>query len=295
MQKLKQPIRIMVIGLIVMVIACLLTGIMLHPAITEHDFHYSVTYKLNGETKTFEGVYTCRFSSGDYNRDPLERYYDGEYSDYGLVMHSQTYTIEQKGEFDLGIVTTFNDSYLMGDTLDVEYDYGLEDPYLVIYGANEVVFDDEETRSLFDAEIISWEYPEPLENSYVFAGFSQLYEISMLVMLLVAIIVFIICLVVVKRDAEVTYNAVDVVSIVLNYLIAIVVFPFITFFAWLVQAFETGPEWIYQGYFVIPAIIVYSLAASVSLRRKGFKKSGLFVQLAGIVVFAVLLLLEGIA
>ena len=295
MQKLKRPIRIMVIGLIVMVIACLLSGIMLHPAITEHDFHYSVTYKLNGETKTFEGVYTCRFSSADYNEDPLERFYDGEYSDYGLVMHGQTYTIEQKGEFDLGIVTTFNDSYLMGDTLDFEYDYGLQDPYLVIYGENEVVFDDEETRSLFDAEIISWEYPEPIENSYVFAGFSQLYEISMFVMLLVSIIVFIVCLVAVKKDAEVTYNAVDVISIVLNYLIAIVVFPFLTFFAWLVQAFETGPEWIYQWYFCIPAIIVYSLAASVSLRRKGFKKSGLLVQLVGIVVFAALLLIEGIA
>ena len=118
MQKMKLPIRIMVIGVIVTIIACLLTGIILEPTIKEHDFHYSVTYKLNGETKTFHGVYTCCFIGGDTDVDPRERYYDGEYSDYGLVMHGQTYTIEQKGEFDLGIVTTFNDSYLMGDTLD---------------------------------------------------------------------------------------------------------------------------------------------------------------------------------
>lgn len=292
LQRLKLPIRIMVIGIAVMIIACLCTGIILEPTIKEHDFHYSVTYKLNGETKTFHGVYTCRYSGGDTDVDPRERYYEGEYSDYGLVLHGQTYTIEQKGEFDLGIVTSFNDSYLMGDTMDVMYEEELEDPYLIVYGENGVVFDDAETLAMFDVELVSWEYPEPIENTFVFAGFAQIYEVSFMVMLLIAIAVFIVCLIVVKKDAEVTYNLLDKIGIVLNYLVAIVVFPFITFFSWLVQAFETGPDWIYQGYYCVPMIILYSLTASVSLRRKGFKKSGLLIQLIGIPVFAALLLIE---
>ena len=53
------PKLIFAIGIIAMVAAYLLTAIVMKPAVTEYDFDYSVTYRLNGETVTFDGVYNC--------------------------------------------------------------------------------------------------------------------------------------------------------------------------------------------------------------------------------------------
>ena len=60
-KSLKLPVIIFVVGLVLTLAASLFANIVLTPTITEHDFHYSVTYKLNGETKTLAGVYKCRF------------------------------------------------------------------------------------------------------------------------------------------------------------------------------------------------------------------------------------------
>ena len=55
------PAIIIAIGLILSLVACLITNVVLTPTITKHDFDYRVTYKLNGETQTLEGLYKCRF------------------------------------------------------------------------------------------------------------------------------------------------------------------------------------------------------------------------------------------
>ena len=47
-----------------------------------------------------------------------------------------------------------------------------------------------------------------------------------------------------------------------------------------------------QAYLCVPPIIVFSIAASVALRRKGFGKSGFFVQFLGIIVEVILAVLE---
>ena len=76
---LKIPVILIAVGLVLAVLASLLTSIVKKPAITEQDFPYSVTYRLNGETKTFEGVYNCRLTSLGQGTDPLARYYEGTY------------------------------------------------------------------------------------------------------------------------------------------------------------------------------------------------------------------------
>ena len=96
MEKLKLPVLVLSIGLVVAVVACLFTNAIIVPTVTEHEFNYSVTYKLDGEVKTFEGSYVCRFDGEDNLVDPIYRYYEGEYTDYGLAVHSCSYTIAQK-------------------------------------------------------------------------------------------------------------------------------------------------------------------------------------------------------
>mgnify|MGYP006976636156 CR=1 FL=1 len=78
-KKMKLPILIIAIGMIVSVLICLLTGIVKEPVIKEHDFAYSVTYKLDGEVKTFDGVLKCSFKGHDQHDDPTSREYVGEY------------------------------------------------------------------------------------------------------------------------------------------------------------------------------------------------------------------------
>ena len=289
MKKLKLPILILTIGLIAAVASCFLTGITKAPTITEHDFNYSVTYTLDGETKTLHGVYKCRFSGVGGGND---RFYDDEYTDYGLASHSCAYTIAQKDGFDLAVVTAFNTSYLMGDVENDSYKSAIQEPYLIIYDQEYASYSYEEMPDIFDAEIISWEYPEPIENSFVFAGFSELHETSAVVMILVGFLTLVACLIFVKKEEGLNYGVLDKIGIVLNFLIAIAVFPLFTLVSLLIQMYPTGPHWIYQIELCVPVTILLALAASISFRRKGFAKTGFFVQFLGPALFVVLGILE---
>ena len=292
MKKLRLPSAIIALGIIATVIVTLLVGIVKHPTVTEQDFNFSVTYRIGEETKTINGVYKCSFDAACSCVDSPDRYYIGEYVYQGLSAQDSVCTVAEKDGLDLCIIVSLNSSYLMGDTENEYYDDSLEEPYLAAYDSDECGYEDAETIAKFDAEIISYEYPEPIENSFVFAGFSLLYESSMLVMILTGLVTLLVCFVGVKRDGDVVYASLDKLGALLNLAALFVVLPFITLAAGLIQAYKTGPNWIYQGYLCLPVIIVFSIVASLSLRRKEFSKSGFFVQFIGAVIFAVLAIFE---
>lgn len=72
----------------------------------------------------------------------------------------------------------------MGDGYpgDEYYDVMLE-PYLAVFTHDGYEYSDEESLAQFGAQLISWEMPKPIENSFVFAGFSILHSGSMLAVL----------------------------------------------------------------------------------------------------------------
>jgi hypothetical protein len=41
--------------------------------------------------------------------------------------------------------------------------------------------------------------------------------------------------------------------------------------------------------YFVPALTILSIAASVALRRKGYHKSGFFIQFVGVVVFVLII------
>ena len=49
-KKMKMPMNILVIGLILVVASCLFTGIMKEPTIKEHEFDYSMTHNVGDLT-----------------------------------------------------------------------------------------------------------------------------------------------------------------------------------------------------------------------------------------------------
>ena len=291
---LKIPAIIIVIGLVLSLAACLFTNIILTPTVTEHDFNYSVTYKLNGETKTFEGVYKCRFDGYSEGEDPRDRYYTGEYTVDGQTTPRQTYTIAQKDGAELYIVTLFNECYLMGDTKHMDYEPFLEEPYLEAVDKEGYPYDVTDMPREFDAEIISWEYPKPIKNTFVFSGFSILHTGSMVAMLLVGLLTVVACIIFVKRDKTVPYKVLGKLSIVLNCAVCFAAIPFVTFTTALMQIVMSGDELLYQIYLCIPALTAFTVAASIALRRHGFTKSGFFVQFVGPVLFFVPIAMESL-
>lgn len=285
---LKIPAIILIVGFIAAIAAYLLTGILKMPTITEQDFNYSVTYKLDGETKTYEGIYRCQFEFVGEGVDPLERYYDGVYLTNPDDEYGAAHRIAQKDGLELCIVNIFSNEYLMGDGEEE----GIEDPYLAVYDKEGFEYVDIEMLEKFDAELVSWENPEPIENSFVFAGFARLHSDSMVAMLFVALLVIVACMILVKRDRRVPYKALDTVSVVFNYIIVLAAIPFITLVVGLMPIYVSGEEIIYQIDLCVPAITAFTVAASIALRRKGFTKSGFFVQWIGPLLFALLIILE---
>ncbi len=288
---MKLPIIILVIGLILAIASCFFTGIMKEPTIREHNFDYSVTYRIDGEVKTFEGVFQCSFKGHDGYDDPTLRLYDGVHVKDEAVQESMWFTVAQKEDVELLMAVGLDAAYLMGDPDKYEYVHGNDDPYFEALDAEGYSV---EVSEKFDAEIISWEYPEPIENTFRFSGFSRLYVISMLIMLLIAFLTVLACLIFVRKDSDVGYKVFDILSIIANFVITFMVIPFITIVIVFFPLVMEAESLLYQIYLCVPALTVFTLAASIALRRKGFAKSGFFVQLVCPVLFFAAVFVESL-
>ena len=285
------PLVIIAVGVILTVLLYLLTAVKQSPTVTEADFELTVNYKLDGVEKTYVSKYTCRFDGHGGILEPRTRCYLGEYADYDANIYGSSYTVQEKNGYRLAIVTDFNSIYLMGDTENEYYDTVMPDPYFVVYDPDGYVYSDSLLLAMFDAEITSWVYPEPIENSFVFAGFSMIHETTMFLAILVGIFAVIACLVLVKKTAE-FYGSLDTVGVVLNFLLAFLALPFMTLVVWLLTAFPTAHDAYYQIHLCVPAVTLFTLAASISCRRLGSSKLGFFIQFTGPAIFLILMAVE---
>lgn len=291
--RFKLPVIILAVGVILCLVAYLLTGILKTPTITQHDFHYSATYQLNGETKTLEGIYRCAFVSTGKGIDPQGRYYQGYYPEAPDQSWPDSHILARNGDQTLELVFIFSDAFLMGDGYPGDtYSDVMPEPYLAVYTSEGYEYSDEESLAQFDAQLLSWEMPEAIENDFVFAGFSILHSGSMLAMLLVGILTILACAIAVKKEQDLSYSSLDKASVVLNFLVGLVALPFITLVVSLMPIYVSGEELIYQIDLCVPALTAFAIAASIALRRKGFAKTGLCIQFAGPVLFILLAFAE---
>ena len=293
-KEMKLPIIVLSIGLILMLAAYMLTSAVLVPTITSHDFAFSVTYRYNGEVRTLENVCRCYYNTSESDAAPLDRWFYTDILDQGLDQHAYAYTFAEQDGYDLCIVTYFNAWYMMGDTTSESYDEGVEEPYFIAYDAEGVAYEEEGMLSQFDVEILSWDYPEPIENTFNFVGFSSLYEGNTLAMLFVILLLLGACAIFVKKDPVVLYTTLDKVSFGFNLVIGILGVPFFALRAILASAFQIGPDWLYQVYLIIPLITAFSLVLSLVFRRKELTRTGFFIQFVGPVLFVATIFLEGL-
>ena len=288
---MKLPIIILVVGLILAIASCFFTGIVKEPTIKEHEFDYSVTYRIGSETKTYEGTFRCSFVGHDVDDDPTLRLYDGVHTKDGNEFGALWLTVAQKEAVELMMAVDLDAAYLMGDPDKYEYVHGNDAPYFEAIDAEGYSV---EVSEKFDAEIISWEYPEPIENSFRFTGFSRLYSISMLVMLAISFLTVLACLIFVRKDPDINYKALDKISIVANFLITFMAIPFLTIVIFFFPLAMDSESLLYQIYLCVPALTAFTITASIALRRKGFAKSGFFVQIACPVLFFATIFVESL-
>lgn len=90
-RKMRLATIILVSGLILAAVSCLTTCIMKEPTIKEHAFDYSVTYRLDGAVKTYEGSFQRSFNGYDEHDDPTARQYTkSTYEEWEATIFAQS-------------------------------------------------------------------------------------------------------------------------------------------------------------------------------------------------------------
>ena len=289
-KKLLRTAVIIIAAIVLMAVYAVISSIAKAPTITEKEFPFSVTYEINGETKTFEGVYDVKFTGHGAYVDPTQRLYEGTV----ISDHEGADTSCILGEVEGGVImlyTKFHPDYLMGDTY---YDYFDDEefrPILTFQEPDGTTYEDEATLLAHGAKLISWEYPEPVENSFTYSHISYMSGSVVLPLVIIAAVALLAVIIFVKKEKGLGTQPIDKISVVFNFAIALVAVPIMTIYGMFSDIVGSSPELLHQlGYLAAPVTMI-GLAVSVGLRRKGFSKASLIAQFVGIAYFAVLIVL----
>ena len=287
-KNIKKAKIILVVYLIVTLALLFLGYSVQKPKVARQEFPFSITYSYQGETKTISDVYVGEHvRSAKYLGDDSVAWY-GYIQDHDRLQ-SDFYRI---GEIDgqvFSINLNIEPGYLMGDP---KYAGSVCQPsgaYHSFDGTNDITVTDPDELVQSGLSVVSWEYPDPIENAFSFGGISLSSE-STLYTVIIAVAALLACLILIKRDKEIVYGKLDKMSIVLNFLVAILAFPFIFMVSALSEILADTSIW-QQFLYVTPALTVLGISASVTLRRLGYKRIGFWSQFAGPVIFACLILI----
>lgn len=141
------------------------------PEIKNGEFDFLVTYEYKGETKTVSGVYVCKYAGTSWALD------GGSHRDWegyikGGEIEEQTVLDTYEDGDELILVIELAPEYFMGDYY--EELYGKPVPYVMIadytdYGDYEglgFIHEPEAVEAICGARIISYEYDEPIVNTF---------------------------------------------------------------------------------------------------------------------------------
>lgn len=285
-KKMFFPVVVICAAVLLTAIYSVLSGIAMKPTITEQEFAFSVTYELDGEIKTLEDTYSVHYDRNDGYNNTKTRVYVGKMS--STNEDSSFFVLKKDDSGRIELNTRLYPDYLMGDS---EYDYfedGSFEPYISYYDLEEIEYTDEETLAEHGVKLISYEYPTPIENSFVFSHISILDSGVVLPALLFSFLAWLIILIRVKKDEDYIRKPIDTVSTLFNFLVCFVLLPYFTICAWLLDALGDNESLFNQIFYFIPAITVLGVAASLALRRKQYGVAALLVQFIGPAIFGII-------
>ena len=141
------------------------------PEIKEGEFDFALTYEVDGETEVIEGTYVCEFDGTSRNIDGVARHWNGYIKDHDDFT---SYEIKRTDDGVIKIELDICSEFFMSDPLykiTENTDVYKPEPYIYITSSDETM--DASTNEVFfdyysgdDVKIISFEYDEPIENTY---------------------------------------------------------------------------------------------------------------------------------
>ena len=285
--KLFLPTIILASAIVITLICVIIAGISLKPAVTEGEFPFSITYELDGETVTINDVYKVHYDDDEAYK---YRVYVGKIQDKEEDNSYYTLKNEENGRIELW--THFYADYLMGDP---EYDYFDEQPFeprIYYYDDQEIEYHDEQTLADHGVKLISFEYPEPIKNSLRFSKIVIPESEVVLPSIIIAFLAMIATLIFVKKDSDYVRKLINIITIVFNFIIGFVVFPFFTILAGLLNALGDIGNVMNLTTYLLPALTILCITASIGLRRKLYGKSALVVQFISPAVFVIIIIVS---
>ncbi|MBQ6601122.1 MAG: hypothetical protein IIX36_05705 [Clostridia bacterium] len=141
------------------------------PEIKEGEFDFSLTCEIDGETKKLEGTYVCKFEGVSRALDGVGRDWKGYIKDHG---DSASYELKTTDEGTIKVDLDICSEFFMSDPNYQNMkssDDPKPEPYVYITSGDSSVEDPANgiTFNLYegdDVKIISFEYDQPIENTY---------------------------------------------------------------------------------------------------------------------------------
>jgi hypothetical protein len=165
-----RKLRILTVVILITIFTSLLSGCLARmplPSVKEGRFDFSVTYEVDGEVKTYSGVYVCEF-------DGAYKTLAGEGVDWeGYIENGDDKGIIPIQTNDDGIIYIdlyFVPEYFMDDPDAICYDvpapalvmvYHSDDPDVSSYET-----DAEILETNYGVKIISYKYADPIKNTF---------------------------------------------------------------------------------------------------------------------------------
>ena len=165
-----KKMKLFICVVLVTMFATLFSGCMAKvsvPEVKEGRFNFSVTCEINGEGKTYSGVYVCKY-------DGAYKTLVGEGIDWeGYVEDSEdrgVIPIQTNEDGVIYIDLYFVPEYFMGDPDAICYDIPAPALYMVYHYDNpdEVSYetDEEIIATNYGVKLISYKYADPIENTF---------------------------------------------------------------------------------------------------------------------------------
>jgi hypothetical protein len=296
-KKLLSTIIILIAAVFSIATYSVLSGIAQKPTVTEAEFPFTITYELDGKEVTIDDVYNVRYDGNGGYADTKSRIYVGGIGDLGEG--NTVYTLKSDESYKIELWTNFYPEHLMGDLQDAGYfDEEPFEPRIYYYeidGSGETEYSDAETLAAQGVKLISFEYPEPIENSLVFSHISYFSGEIVFPTLLISLLFLIAIIIFVKKEKDLIYKPIDKISIVFNLIISLTLLPFTAISGMLFDINGGGPEFSRQVFYFFPSFIVLCNALSIALRRKGYGVKAIVSILTAPAIFLVYLVICGVA
>ena len=298
LKKFTLPAIFLVITIIAYIVASFVFCYTTKPAVSEGEFPFSITYEYKGEQKTISGVLKCKFSGSETVLGEHSRFWDEETIYDNPENVEFPFIVEQNEKITLAVQDHMYAGYFMGDPLYQDYyddDGGIVAPYIEYHDyVNDISLNDEnkdEILKTLDFRFVECKYPEPIENSFKVSGVLYSGD-NVSIFVIITLVFLLLCLIFVRRDKEYKYSTFDKIGIVINFIMGIIVLPFITIMCMLYELICSNTDFLSQFTFTIPPVAIVCLALSIVFRRKGYSKTGFFIQFAGSILYVLSLVME---